>query len=297
MHTDNVTPPPSPGATESAPPAISFITTVRNGEAHLPAMLASILNQTFKDFEVICVDDGSTDRSVEVIKQHGLQDRRIKCVPTAGVGRSAALNLAVSMARGEYVANIDADDIAHPQRLELQLRVADLLRDTAPNADFAIGAIADVFNTPEPPAGWPSRLHVEDCRFSDVSERLLRGNPICHSSFFCPTTVLKRVNGYNTRLPSQLDYDLYTRMASSGTKLYRIGTALVAKRIHPGQAFQQHRRIKYILSSYRAQRRAIRSLQGGLRHELLAALRLGWACLPESFRAPLRSQIWIFFRK
>ena len=100
---------------------ISVIMTVYNGENFLEEAIRSILEQTFAEFEFIIVDDGSTDRSAELIKKY--TDRRIRFFPLAHVGRAAALNYAVAQAASPFVAIMEADDIALPDPLQTQFDV------------------------------------------------------------------------------------------------------------------------------------------------------------------------------
>ena len=97
---------------------ISVVMTVYNGEKFLEEAIRSILEQTFAEFEFVIVDDGSTDRSVELIKRYN--DKRIRFFPVAHVGRAAALNYAISQAASPFIAIMDADDIALSDRLQRQ---------------------------------------------------------------------------------------------------------------------------------------------------------------------------------
>lgn len=101
-------------------PAVSVLLPVRNGEPYLTASLQSLLAQTWRDFEVLVLDDGSSDCSVAVAQ--GFGDPRIRVVADGrALGLAARLNQGVSLARGEFVARMDADDVCLPTRLEKQL--------------------------------------------------------------------------------------------------------------------------------------------------------------------------------
>ncbi len=97
---------------------ISVIVPVYNVENYLPATLDSLLGQTFGDFEALCVDDGSTDRSLSVLKEYAVKDDRVKIIEESNSGVSAARNAALDKASGEYIAFLDSDDLMHPQMLE-----------------------------------------------------------------------------------------------------------------------------------------------------------------------------------
>ena len=101
-------------------PKVTVLMPVYNGEPYLPQAIDSILAQTFRDFELLIVDDGSTDSSVDIVQS--CEDRRIRLLRNAQRRKlSGALNRGLAHARGEYVARMDADDISLPRRLEIQV--------------------------------------------------------------------------------------------------------------------------------------------------------------------------------
>lgn len=102
-------------------PEVSVVVPVYNVEKYLPATLESLTGQTFGDFEVLCVDNGSTDGSLSVLKKYAAKDNRIKIIEQSGGGVSAARNAALDRVSGEYVAFLDSDDLMHPQMLETML--------------------------------------------------------------------------------------------------------------------------------------------------------------------------------
>lgn len=99
-------------------PKVSVIIPVCNCATYLPNAIDSVLTQTFKDFEIIVVDDGSTDNTEEVVKKYGLQ---VKYIYQENKGPSAARNRGIKESKGEYIAFLDSDDIWLPQKLELQM--------------------------------------------------------------------------------------------------------------------------------------------------------------------------------
>ncbi len=103
------------------PPVISVILPVYNGEAYLALAVDSILVQTFRDFELIAVHGGSTDRSPEILRDFADRDMRVRVVRQDGKGLVGALNQGIALARGELLARMDADDIAHPDRFATQV--------------------------------------------------------------------------------------------------------------------------------------------------------------------------------
>lgn len=100
-------------------PQISIVLPVYNVEHYLKTTIDSILSQTFTDFELICIDDGSTDNSVSLLSDYASRDRRIKVHTQSNVGPGASRNNGLDKATGKYVMMLDADDIYHPDMLEL----------------------------------------------------------------------------------------------------------------------------------------------------------------------------------
>ena len=104
-------------------PQVSVVMSVFNGEAHLEQAIESVLNQRFRDFEFIILDDGSTDGSLEILKQMAQRDNRIHLVQNhMNLGLIASLNKGIRLSKGKYIARQDADDISLPERLACQVK-------------------------------------------------------------------------------------------------------------------------------------------------------------------------------
>lgn len=100
-------------------PAISVIIPVYNVEKYLRRCLDSVLNQTFQDWEAICVNDGSPDNSAEILDEYAARDSRFKVINKKNGGLSDARNVGMTHARGEYILYLDSDDFIHPQTMEI----------------------------------------------------------------------------------------------------------------------------------------------------------------------------------
>lgn len=120
----------------STPPLISLMVPVYNGEKTLPACLFSVLSQTFTDFECILVNDGSTDDTAGILRQHQEKDPRFRLITVENGGVSKARNLALAQAKGSFWAFLDCDDILEPDALETLYRQME-----DPDLDMAVGAI------------------------------------------------------------------------------------------------------------------------------------------------------------
>ena len=103
-------------------PLISVVMPVYNGGVYLKEAIESILNQTYKNFEFIIIDDGSTDNSLSIIKEYAFNDNRIIVVDRENRGLITTLNEGIDLAKGKYIARMDADDISLPTRFEKQFK-------------------------------------------------------------------------------------------------------------------------------------------------------------------------------
>lgn len=115
------------------PPKISIIIPSYNEEKNISRCLDSVLNQTFTDFEVLCVDDGSTDKTFDIIKKYSEKDGRIIPLKNPGKGVSSARNYGIDNSKGEYIGFVDSDDFIQPQMYEFLYRAL-----TENNCDFSV---------------------------------------------------------------------------------------------------------------------------------------------------------------
>jgi teichuronic acid biosynthesis glycosyltransferase TuaG len=207
-------------------PAISIITTVKNAGEFLIETLATVYNQTYKNYEHIIVDDGSVDATVAVIDQfkHTFSDHKIKLIATDGIGRGKALNLGVLNAAGEWIAILDGDDLWHPQKLQLQVN------NSVTGVDV-LCTDADVFTTTSQIQYGP----VGANKLTKIKRKaLLRSNQLSHSSVL----IRKKLCRYDNNRVSQLDYELWLRLISEGFNLFKLDQVLSFHRIHPNQTYE-----------------------------------------------------------
>ena len=125
-------------------PKISIVIPIYNSEKYLGACLASVLSQTFKNFEIICVNDGSTDTSADILEAFRRQDARINVYTQSNQGLSMARNNGVKKSNGEYVYFLDSDDTLHPQALEILYYLI-----TKNDADLAVHDLLRVQESPK----------------------------------------------------------------------------------------------------------------------------------------------------
>lgn len=108
---------------------VSVVMPVYNSEKYLKESIESILNQSYSDLEFIIINDGSTDNSFKIIKEYAKLDKRINVISRENKGIVYSLNEAIRLAKGEYIARMDADDISAPKRIEKQISFLKSHRD------------------------------------------------------------------------------------------------------------------------------------------------------------------------
>lgn len=178
-------------------PKISVVMPTFNAERHLKEAVNSILNQTCKDFELLVIDDCSKDKTRKILKEYG--DSRIKIIEGPNKGLSEALNLGIKISAGEYIARMDADDIALPQRFEKQV----LYMEEYPNVGIC-GGWQEHFGT-------QSWIHKPGETPAQNRANLLFFCDLCHSTLMLRKSVMINNNlFYNDHYASE-DYQLWTR--------------------------------------------------------------------------------------
>lgn len=192
-------------------PLVSVIIPAYNAEAFIEKTLDSVLSQTYKNIEVLVIDDGSQDRTAETVERVALRDRRVILLRQANAGVAAARNLAIQKSRGEYIAPIDADDIWFPQNIEKQVQY--MLQ-----AGSSVGLVY----------AWSADIDEEDLLTGEFRASTIEGEVystlVCHdflgnaSCSLIRRACFEKVGGYNCQLKEQNaqggeDLDLYLRIA------------------------------------------------------------------------------------
>ncbi|MFN6039864.1 MAG: glycosyltransferase, partial [Bacteroidota bacterium] len=184
-------------------PEVSVILPVFNAEKYLAESIKSILNQSFTNFELIIINDGSTDKSSEIIKS--FSDIRIVYIEQLNMGLANTLNKGVSLAKGKYIARQDNDDISYPERFQKQFSYLEN------NAEIAlIGTRARIVNEMGEPTG---RNHLHPTNPNVLKLDLLFDNPFVHSSIFVRKDILLKVGGYYSSSDFFEDYNLWSRIS------------------------------------------------------------------------------------
>lgn len=241
---------------------VTVILPVHDAEAYVAEAIESILGQTCADFELLVIDDGSTDRSVEVVQ--GYRDPRVRLLRNPeNIGISATLNRGLDAATGVYVARMDADDVSLPERLQKQV---DFL-DRNPDIGLA-GAGMELFGAAEGAVVAP-RADPDA-----VASSLPFFNPICHPSVMMRASVFREAAlRYDPSFPHAEDYELWTR-AARATRLANLPEILIRYRKHAAAVSAVHRA-------------AQRATTGRIRRRELAALGIDPSAAEDALHAAI----------
>ncbi len=205
---------------------ISVVMSVFNGERYLGEAMESILNQSFRDFELIVIDDGSTDDSAKILRTFAAQDSRVQVHSQANCGLVEALNRGFGLARGRYIARMDADDISVKDRLLWQ---ASFL-ERNPDVGVVGGAIQriDSDGTPlEVKYYAPTDAEIKTALFRNCCE-------LAHPAVLIRKEVFIQTGGYRAAFIDAEDYDLWLRIAEH-CQLANLNEILLQYRVHPAQ--------------------------------------------------------------
>lgn len=199
---------------------------VYNGERWLRESIPSVLDQTFDEFELLIIDDGSTDATSRILDDYASRDARIRVLSQENHGIVDTLNRALREARYDWVARLDADDLAYPNRLERQLAFVQEHPDLAACGSFAHYINADGALIGETRNPFTTRARVE--------QEIAAGRMIY---FLHPSMMLRRdkildLGGYREEFPLSHDVDLWNRVAEARHKVLAQPEFLVAYRIH-----------------------------------------------------------------
>ena len=190
----------------SLEPAVTVLMAVYNGERHLEESIDSVFAQTFEDFELLVVDDGSTDATSQILA--GYVDSRLRVIRNElNLGVTRSLNRGLGESRGCYVARQDADDISEPDRLERQAAFLDVNPDVTILASSYLrirddGSVSGIRNVPTEAVG--------------ARWRLLFLNAFTNSSVMFRRDDVERLGGFREEFAYAQDYDLWSRLAFTG---------------------------------------------------------------------------------
>ncbi len=232
-------------------PRVSIILPVYNGQRYIETSVKSLLSQSYKDFELIIINDGSTDKTEQIIRQ--IHDSRLKIISRPNKGLVKTLNEGIQQAKGEFIARQDADDLSLPDRLEKQITFLDSHKQvglvgtnyTIIDEQDADLVTTDIFTHPD-----------------DLSVAEIISNQYGHGSIVMRNALVRKAKGYDARVGHVEDYDLFIRMsrlakiANLPESLYKwrrnpVGISLSNDTLQQEQAFAIRDRYfkKYLLNA------------------------------------------------
>lgn len=226
-------------------PRVSVIMSVYNEEDRVHRAIDSIFNQIYKDWELIIVDDASTDNTLKKIKNFIKKDNRVKIINNKkNIGLAASLNRAILLSKGEFIARMDADDISFNNRLKLQVNYLDKNKKVV-----VLGGGA---------------LYKKDSKFfkkvlmpenhNDILKWLLRSSPFIHSSVMMRKSFLQLTKGYDVSFTRGQDYDLWFRGKHLG-KYYNFQFPVIEYK------YKEKRSMRSIIDSFHVRQRNLNSMK------------------------------------
>ena len=230
----------------SKTPEISLIMSVYNGEDYLAEAIESVLAQTFREFELIVINDCSTDNTAEILKSFEKIDERVKVhTNEVNLRLPSSLNKAIELAKGKYIARMDADDICLPERLEKQYE----FMEKNPSIALSSCRFMTMKNAVISSGGCGGK-----CDNESIKALLLVTNPILHPGIIAKADVIRSL-GYDKNFTCTEDMELWTRFVLEGFKIEILPEYLMIYRLHDKQITEttlekQHKEVISIQKNY-----------------------------------------------
>jgi glycosyltransferase involved in cell wall biosynthesis len=271
---------------------VSVILPVHNGARFLAEAMQSVLDQTYGAFELIVVDDGSTDATGEIVTRFMRQDERVRLIRQPNQGVSVARNTALEAARAEWIACLDHDDVMLAHRLERQLAFVEAHPEVK-----AFGTLALYINARGEVVGQTVPVPLRSR--ADLGAWLATGRAIGlnQPSVMMSRSAVLAVGGYNPQMRVAQDIDLWMRLAQAGHLVLQQDEVLTKYRVHPGSVtvnfpYESHRISEWAMARARARRL-------GLPEPDLEAFEAEWTKRPLLSRVEDRRQRlgWVRYRR
>jgi len=258
-------------------PALSILLPVYNNRPYLGEAIASIQQQTVTDFELLVIDDGSTDGSAAIAAAAAQRDPRVRLIRQSNSGIVGALNRGLEEARGELIGRMDGDDVAEPERLQRQLAYL------AEHPECVIVGTGAWFMDP---GGAVVDRVISPASEEEIESRLLQGDgsALIHASVIMRGAAVRAVGGYLREFDKAEDIDLFFRLMTVG-RLANLVEPLMRIRLHPrstcfSQRPAQRELIRAILARESSQRGLSDEAAEATGHTDISrsALHRQWAC-------------------
>ena len=260
-------------------PKISVIMGVYNCAPTVTAAVEAVIAQTFTDWEFIICDDGSTDNTYEILVMLASQEQRIQLMRNLkNVGLAPTLNHCLEVARGEYIARMDGDDICAPERFEKELAILEK------NPQFSLVSCEMEFYDENGVYGISSYKPYPE------KKDFFRQSPFCHAGCMMRHTILNELGGYNESedVYRMEDYDLWFRLYKAGYKGYNLHDILYS--MYDDRNAYKRRKFKYRLTSARLLFRSYREFKPGFKYLIYVIRPIIKGLLPEKLYMYLRKK-------
>jgi glycosyltransferase involved in cell wall biosynthesis len=215
---------------EHMPPLVSVIMPAYQAESYIESSLRSILNQTYTHIEVFVIDDASTDGTSDIVER--ISDNRVRLIQkTENSGYTSSLNMALGFCNGSFIARMDADDTAHPNRLAKQVEYMES------NPDCVLcGSYVQLIPG--------NKLHTYPTRHDEILEELFFNNALAHPSVMMRKSVLDTYSlRYNKTFEPTEDYELWSQLALLG-KVHNLSEVYLNYRVHDNQVSSYKRELQ-----------------------------------------------------
>ncbi|WP_346235577.1 glycosyltransferase family 2 protein [Lysinibacillus telephonicus] len=269
-------------------PEISIILTIFNGANTITDTLNSIKSQTFKNYELIIVNDGSKDNTGELVEQF-VENNKMMTIKflnlNQNIGRSNALNLALKNASSDFIANIDGDDLWSKRHLELQvnnIKTHSEFDVICSDYYLLIGNEKTINNFIQSEIG---------DRMIDITKKVGRFNPINHSTVIFKKLLIEKVGGYNEDLKKLIDYDLWLRLKQQNVKIGFFPVKTCIKRIHKNQNYENKNPVDYAYKIFQMSAKSLINTRDYIGF-FFAVSKFFYGLAPQHFRQSLKKVLY-----
>ncbi len=183
-------------------PKVSVVMSIHNEEKYIKKAVDSILNQTYEDYEFIIINDGSTDRTQNILESY--TDNRLRIVKQENLGLTRSLNRGIKLAGGEYIARMDGNDISLPERFEKQVEIF--------NINKKVGLVGSFVEHIDENGNY-IKLYSYPTKNEEIKKVLWSDCPLCHSSAMFRKECIEKVGYYREKIGPAEDYDMWFRIS------------------------------------------------------------------------------------
>ncbi|MDC3150132.1 glycosyltransferase [Alphaproteobacteria bacterium] len=221
---------------------VTVIMPVYNASKYLDKSIQSILNQTYKDFKFIILNDGSTDNSLDIIKKYSDTDSRIELVDKPNSGAASSFNYGLKICNSKYIARMDSDDISMPDRLHVQINYLEKYKN--------IDVLGSAIKTIDENDNELKSIFFPD-NYSDIIDRMDLTSPIANPSAMIKKSVFEDIGDLDTNTDPADDYDFLVKAVVNKKIITNINQILLKYRLHQENLskINHHKQIKFSYNS------------------------------------------------